>query len=143
MIQKDAPHKQHQVMIEIITYPPIQRMLQSLWRKGQQQWRNGCCSQQEDSGHIFYGKTVCINRASIHHGKTARINYAFVHLPWMAFESGHAGTCQFFKMYIYMQVIQENSKQPASHTRTITNQLLHTHTINHERCQETGDEPGL
>ena len=38
------PHKQEQVTGNMISYLSTEMMLQSLWRRGQQQWRDGYCS---------------------------------------------------------------------------------------------------
>jgi len=44
-IEQEIPQRNQQHNSKMVPYLSLQRMMQSVWRRGQQQLRDGCCSQ--------------------------------------------------------------------------------------------------
>jgi hypothetical protein len=51
----------------MVAYLSTEKMLLSLWGKGQQQWRDGHCSSLADSSHRIFVITARIVHMSVHH----------------------------------------------------------------------------
>jgi hypothetical protein len=87
-------------------------MLQSLGRKGQQQWRSGHCSQLDDSSHRFFVNTACVSRACV---SRACVSRAYIRHPYGGFQLSRPGARQFFYTYNCTQDIPQNSKPQNVH----------------------------
>jgi hypothetical protein len=127
---KHVQPKEEQVTSTMLSYQSIERMLQSIGRKEDQQWRIGHCSQQlEESSQKFFvtGARVC--RASVSH-------------PYGGFEISRPGARQFLDMYNSTQDIRvrngdsnpQNFKSHHKHHNT------NSHNSNHEKGQKNDDE---
>ena len=108
--QKHVQHHQEQVTSTMIPYLSMQRMLQSLWRRGQQQWRDDYCSH------------VQLLPAATQFLWTLHASLACQSIIHEFFESRRAGARQFFNMYNCTQDIRENadSKQQNFHANMVT-----------------------
>jgi hypothetical protein len=53
VVEKHVQPKEQQVMSTMLSYQSMERMVQSLGREGQQQWRIGHCSQLEGAATDF------------------------------------------------------------------------------------------
>ena len=90
----------------------MEMMLQSLWRKGQQQWRNSNSSKLVDCSNKFCEKTMrdyCANNFGV--------KLTYVCRPYVGQNWKRAGARQFFYPYSSTQEVRMNPnlKQQISH----------------------------
>ena len=140
VIEKVVSHKQQQVTSEMIPYLSTEMMLQSLWRRGQQQWRDHCCSHGLLTAATIFCEH-CVSDVRI----TARGIRESVRHPRRSFECNPAGARQKYNTYNCTQHIRENadSKQQnffgaSTHTTNNTTQLLDTN--NHDQSQSCDND---
>jgi hypothetical protein len=88
-IEKHVPHKQQQVTGKMISYLSTEMMLQSLWRRGQQQRRDCYCSHGLLAAATIFCEH-CVSDVRI----TARGIRESVRHPRRPFKWSPAGACQ-------------------------------------------------
>ena len=112
------PHKQQQVTGKMISYLSTEMMLQSLWRRGQQQWRDGYCSHGLlTAATQFFVNTACVSCAS-------------VHCPRRQFKSSPAGAHQKKNTYNSTRHIRETADSKHQNLQAQHQHNTHTHTHN-------------
>ena len=130
VIETHVQHHQEQVTSKMIPYLSIQTMLHSVWRRGQQRWRDDYCS------HVLLLPAATQFLWALH------ASLACQSIIREFFESRRAGARQFFNTYNCTQDIWENadSKQQNFHANMVTkNTTSLLHTNNHERCQNNNN----
>ena len=85
-----------------ISYLTAKTMVQSLWRKGQQQWRNSNSSQLVDCSHKF-----CENTMRDYCANNFGVKLTYVCHPWISLKRMRAGMRQFFFQYSSTHNIHE------------------------------------